>query len=203
MFRQSYRKLITCQVLLMVTTVRKPKDPVLLISDFVNTAILGMGASEEFSTPARLRRWLISHDLIEKTQTVSNANLKRVIAFREALRNFLVRKGTRKVDPHTLHLLHDAAERAKFSLTLSPTADAFLQPMAKGTDGALGCLLSMVYQTMCDGSWVQLRACRSDTCRMAYVDRSKNGSRIWCEMAICGNRMKARWFRQRRAKAKR
>jgi len=42
-----------------------------------------------------------------------------------------------------------------------------------------------------------VRACQSDTCRWVFLDTSKNHSRRWCDMKICGNRMKARRFQAR------
>jgi len=52
---------------------------------------------------------------------------------------------------------------------------------------------------MVDGSWQRLKACRSDTCRWAFVDHARNRSRQWCSMSVCGNREKARVFRERHA----
>ena len=40
-----------------------------------------------------------------------------------------------------------------------------------------------------------LRACGSPECRWLFVDTSKNHTRRWCDMKICGNRMKARRFK--------
>jgi predicted RNA-binding Zn ribbon-like protein len=39
-----------------------------------------------------------------------------------------------------------------------------------------------------------IHECRSPTCRWLFLDTSKNHSRCWCDMTICGNRMKARRF---------
>jgi predicted RNA-binding Zn ribbon-like protein len=36
--------------------------------------------------------------------------------------------------------------------------------------------------------------CDCETCRWLFVDTSKNHSRKWCDMKVCGNRMKARRF---------
>jgi predicted RNA-binding Zn ribbon-like protein len=36
----------------------------------------------------------------------------------------------------------------------------------------------------------RIRTCGNPLCRWLFVDRSRNGSRVWCEMAVCGNRMK-------------
>jgi predicted RNA-binding Zn ribbon-like protein len=43
----------------------------------------------------------------------------------------------------------------------------------------------------------QLRICASDTCRWLFLDTSKNHTRRWCDMRVCGNRMKARRFHAR------
>jgi predicted RNA-binding Zn ribbon-like protein len=49
-----------------------------------------------------------------------------------------------------------------------------------------------------------LRACDSPTCRWLFVDTSKNHSRRWCDMKVCGNRIKARrFYRRERAGQKR
>jgi predicted RNA-binding Zn ribbon-like protein len=43
-----------------------------------------------------------------------------------------------------------------------------------------------------------VHACASERCRWLFLDTSKNHSRRWCDMTICGNRMKARRFHARR-----
>jgi len=41
----------------------------------------------------------------------------------------------------------------------------------------------------------RLRACDNPDCRWLFLDTSKNHTRRWCVMKICGNRMKARRFK--------
>lgn len=40
-----------------------------------------------------------------------------------------------------------------------------------------------------------VRACEKPDCRWLFLDTSKNHTRRWCDMKICGNRMKARRFK--------
>lgn len=40
-----------------------------------------------------------------------------------------------------------------------------------------------------------LRACAKPDCRWLFLDTSKNHTRRWCDMKLCGNRMKARRFK--------
>lgn len=39
-------------------------------------------------------------------------------------------------------------------------------------------------------------------CEWLFLDRSKNRSRAWCDMAVCGNRVKARLHYQRKSRGK-
>lgn len=71
-----------------------------------------------------------------------------------------------------------------------------------GNAGSLDRLLwpvvrdAAVFLTSTDFS--RLRTCRNPECRWVFLDTSKNGTRRWCSMAVCGNRDKLRRFRQRR-----
>jgi predicted RNA-binding Zn ribbon-like protein len=60
-------------------------------------------------------------------------------------------------------------------------------------------VVAAVAAAMADGSWSRVKACRADDCQWAFVDTARNRSRQWCDMAICGNRAKARRFRSRHA----
>lgn len=44
----------------------------------------------------------------------------------------------------------------------------------------------------------QLRACSNLECRWLFLDGSKNKGRRWCDMKLCGNRIKAQRYRGRR-----
>jgi predicted RNA-binding Zn ribbon-like protein len=37
-----------------------------------------------------------------------------------------------------------------------------------------------------------VRECSADTCAWLFLDESRNHSRRWCDMSVCGNRQKAR-----------
>ena len=49
-----------------------------------------------------------------------------------------------------------------------------------------------------EGRHDRFRVCANDRCRWAFYDRSRPGSRRWCEMSSCGNRAKAARHRARR-----
>ncbi|MFG1690968.1 CGNR zinc finger domain-containing protein [Gemmatimonadota bacterium] len=43
----------------------------------------------------------------------------------------------------------------------------------------------------------RLRVCDGDGCGWLFIDQSRNRSRRWCDMGDCGNRAKAKRFRER------
>ncbi|MFD0523312.1 CGNR zinc finger domain-containing protein [Paractinoplanes durhamensis] len=49
------------------------------------------------------------------------------------------------------------------------------------------------------GADVRLRECERPACTRVFLDRSRAGTRSWCGMAECGNRVKAREYRARKA----
>ena len=50
-------------------------------------------------------------------------------------------------------------------------------------------------------AWKKVRVCRN--CRWLFLDRSRNASRLWCDMSVCGNRHKAKRHYERRRQAER
>ncbi|MGC1728613.1 MAG: CGNR zinc finger domain-containing protein [Steroidobacteraceae bacterium] len=53
-------------------------------------------------------------------------------------------------------------------------------------------------QLMLSDTLPRVRACAADNCRWLFLDTSRNHTRRWCNMRVCGNRMKARRFQARR-----
>ena len=57
-------------------------------------------------------------------------------------------------------------------------------------------LLSLAASDLMVSDAVQrVRACDNEECRWLFLDTSKNHTRRWCDMKVCGNRMKARRFK--------
>ncbi|MFC0439571.1 CGNR zinc finger domain-containing protein [Kutzneria buriramensis] len=62
---------------------------------------------------------------------------------------------------------------------------------------ALGAVLAAAARLAVLGYWERIKICPADDCRWAFYDRSRNRSRTWCSMRVCGNREKARNWRER------
>lgn len=56
-------------------------------------------------------------------------------------------------------------------------------------------LTESVRDLLFSGDLQRLRACESTECRWLFIDTSKNHTRRWCDMKLCGNRIKARRYK--------
>jgi predicted RNA-binding Zn ribbon-like protein len=63
------------------------------------------------------------------------------------------------------------------------------------SDVPLRRLVSTALELLTSGEIDQLRACSNQECRWLFLDGSKNKARRWCDMKLCGNRIKARRYR--------
>ncbi|MEU6127579.1 CGNR zinc finger domain-containing protein [Saccharopolyspora sp. NPDC047091] len=73
-------------------------------------------------------------------------------------------------------------------------------PVLGGPD-ALGKVLAAAVHLVHTGHWNRIKICPAEDCLWAFYDRSRNKSRTWCSMRVCGNREKARSWRERHATA--
>ncbi|WP_229874538.1 CGNR zinc finger domain-containing protein [Amycolatopsis deserti] len=64
---------------------------------------------------------------------------------------------------------------------------------------AVGAVMAAAARLAVLGEWARVKICPADGCRWAFYDESRNRSRTWCSMRVCGNREKARSWRQRQA----
>ena len=69
---------------------------------------------------------------------------------------------------------------------------------ASGGRATLLQLLLVIRDAQIDGTWPRLKVCHNEACRWAFYDRSHTRQGRWCDMAVCGNRIKNRNLRQRR-----
>ncbi len=65
-----------------------------------------------------------------------------------------------------------------------------------GADLPVWMLSISVARLLQSGDMQRLRACEKPDCRWLFLDTSKNHTRRWCDMKICGNRMKARRYKE-------
>jgi predicted RNA-binding Zn ribbon-like protein len=167
-----------------------------LVQRFVNTADLEEGR-DDIADADGLTAWLRERDLAGPREKFSGPDVERVIAFREALRTLLLAHHGDVVDRTAVAALDAAAGRAPLLVAFAPDGETRLEPALAGVEGVLGRLLAIVVRAEAEGTWSRMKACPAENCHWAFYDHSRNRSRTWCEMAVCGNRAKARSYRRR------
>jgi predicted RNA-binding Zn ribbon-like protein len=180
---------------------RQPAPPPLdLVEDFVNTLEMDWDQRDEaLGSPSDLGRWLSERGLMKVGVEPTAAEHARALQVREDLRALLLANNGEPLEEGVVDRMNEAARHAPLTVRFDDQANARLEAAATGTDGALARILGVVFGAIVDGSWARLKACRNEDCTWVFYDSSKNHSATWCSMRACGNRMKARAYRRRRA----
>jgi predicted RNA-binding Zn ribbon-like protein len=170
--------------------------PLLRVQAFVNTRDLE-DATDLLDVPATARQWLLDAGLLEDASELSAADLERARAVREAIRTLIEADGSAGDTP--LEPLRQLAASHRAQLTLAEDGAIALENSRQGgLDDGLFELLLIVHRAQQDGTWSRLKICANDECQWAFFDRSRNQQGNWCNMAVCGNRLKNRELRARR-----
>lgn len=173
-------------------------DPALLLRDFVNTFNVEP-AEDRIPTPERLTAWLAERGLVPDGAEATETDLATAVALREGLRDALAAHHRAAEAPELPEGLDDALAALPLRLTLTGERPALvpIDPPATAAAG-LALIAAAISDAAADGTWQRLKVCQEDTCRWAFLDTSKNRSRAWCSMSVCGNRTKTRAYRARR-----
>lgn len=172
-------------------------EPLELIRQLVNTFDVESGI-DELADAASVQEWFVEKDLLDPGVRLKPADQRRVVELREALRALLLSNNGEPLEPGAVEVLNAVAQRSPLEARFDPTGTIAMCGRNGGLDGALGQLMAIVVQAVADGTWVRLKACREDECQWAFYDHSRNRSGQWCVMAVCGNRNKARSYRERK-----
>ena len=167
-----------------------------LVRNFVNTLDIEDDA-EDLGSAHELRAWFAERGLMDPDEPVTEGDLRRAVDVREGLRALLLANNGSPYDESAIERLDRAASRAGLRLRFHPGGCAEFEPDATGVDGALARLLAIVAEARVEGEWPRLKACAEHTCEWAFYDKSKNRSKKWCRMEVCGNVAKARAYRER------
>jgi predicted RNA-binding Zn ribbon-like protein len=167
-----------------------------LVREFVNTLDVE-DQIDALDSPAALGAWLSDRALLPRRSHLSADDRRRALEFREALRAVLMANNGASLPRRALATLNDAGAAAPLAVRFGADGRAQLEPPASGIEAAIGRLASIAFQAMTEGTWARLKACPADDCHWAFYDRSRNRSGTWCDMTTCGNRAKARAFRER------
>jgi predicted RNA-binding Zn ribbon-like protein len=150
-------------------------------------------------SPAGLAQWLIENGLAPEGATATDDDVGRARHLRAALTNLLVSNSGILVDPRTPGAIEEVTSRAGMDLRLTAEGQLALESRGTAVDRALAGLVATLYRAQVTGEFSRLKACKK--CGWAFYDESKNRSRIWCDMALCGSQQKAMAYRKRQAES--
>jgi hypothetical protein len=145
-----------------------------LVVEFLNTVNVEEG-TDLLEDPGQWHEWAAKHGLTANPVTEARAA-------RDALRAAIG-------DPR----LPDGSVEVETRISLTEAGPALI------AEDVVGAVFAACTRLVVRGDWIRLKICPADTCLWAFYDESRNRSRTWCSMRVCGNREKARGWRARTA----
>jgi CGNR zinc finger/Putative stress-induced transcription regulator len=154
-------------------------DPADLIVEFVNTLDVEAG-TDVLDTVAGWQSWLAAQGLDGCFGRESPRSLKEARGLRDDLR--------------TMAGCDRCAQVRRVGIQVALTADGKVELSAQT---AVGIIAAAAAKVAVERRLDRVKICPADDCRWAFYDSSRNRSRQWCSMEVCGNRAKARAHRAR------
>ena len=148
----------------------------------------------DLDTPKAWRGWMEQRRFdgyLADTSFANACEVQGALRFLEAANNGIA---VPTDVPGALDRLNRAIET--HALTATITVDSVSVDARPGDP--VGHILSLAIDALATGSWRRFKLCRDAACRASFYDTSKNGSKKWCSMELCGSRNK---MRRSRAKA--
>jgi predicted RNA-binding Zn ribbon-like protein len=185
-----------------------------LCLDFCNTTSDRRGCPEErLESYADVVGWAWRAGVLNAEEAASLTRLgmrspteglgvwQRSLRLRDALSTLLlsVAEG-RRIRPGSLDALNEELAGAMARSQVVSTDRGFTWLWADG-GRALDCVLWPIARSAADllteGPLGAIRVCEGRGCGWLFLDTSRNRTRRWCDMRICGNRAKARRHHER------
>jgi predicted RNA-binding Zn ribbon-like protein len=165
-----------------------------LLTAFVNTLDVEE-ATDHLASPAAFATWIESVGLDQTS--ISRRDLAAAIEVRDALRRMLLAHSGNVLRPDEVPGLNTVVARYRAGIEFDVDARPIVRPRGTGPDELIARILVEVATAAALGLWERCKLCPAEDCLWAFFDHSKNRSRRWCSMDLCGNRTKSKAFRQR------
>ncbi len=171
-------------------------DPVELLGDYDD--LIAFGRQTGILTAAN------AHQLAGSAGSgniETRALLARARTLRDALYQLFATLAAGKAAPRdALGVIQREFARLAPHVGLTTGATRFIWQWS-GPPASLERLLWAVLHSALDlltsGAYRHISVCESRTCRWLFLDTTRNHSRRWCDMTVCGNRAKARRYYKR------
>jgi predicted RNA-binding Zn ribbon-like protein len=154
--------------------------------------------ADELENAACLGQWMARHHLIKPGTVPTASAFEAALALREAIRNYLERGPTeRRREASVRDALDRMMERFPLRVITVGKEGLKLAPVGSGASAGLSAIIAELYDGAANGTLDRLKMCASEECKRVFFDRSKPGTRRWCQSTLCGNRQKTRTYRER------
>ena len=158
--------------------------------DLCNTQF---GEKDLLAVPEDLSRWFVASGLSDEPHPVSARSLESARRLRAALRPALLASD----GPVVAAIAEEWLDKTPGRLCVEPDT---LRPRFTPGGQTSGCLLVPAVLDALDlvrETPGRVRECASERCPVLYLDTSRNRSRRWCSMEVCGARAKASAYYRR------
>jgi len=182
-----------------------------LCLDFLNT-VHCYGAEDprdDLRSPEDLLSWAVAAGVVSRQEstevqrdfqehpTAGERLLRDAKHIRDQLREIFKSRRV-KPKPTDVELLNSLlGEHSAVPAIANKAGDLAVHWCPTASPGIVLPILLSAAELVTGGQWARVRECGSATCTFLFLDTSKNHSRRWCDMRVCGNRAKVAGFRLR------
>ena len=137
----------------------------------------------------------------EKQSDAAGKVFRKAVELRQTIyRVFSAIAGCGRPPEPDLLLLGSYAQEAFSHMRLAAKGNGFEWTLDQPSHDSLMTLLWPIVKSavelLVSGDLARVRECAANNCGWLFMDRSRNQSRRWCDMKICGNREKVRRHRR-------
>jgi predicted RNA-binding Zn ribbon-like protein len=181
--------------------------------DFINTQmIVRENPTDLLGGCEDLVAWLVQASKVDKVQAVvvmtqwnhkdQEQLFEQGVMFRKTLREMVARIVARKSIPDSaVASINQILSRCPGYPQLVYAKGRFerqFQSQAAQKEGLLAPLAEAASDLLCSGKLSLVKKCGNAACILYFYDTTKNHTRNWCSMQLCGNRIKVAAHYQRR-----
>lgn len=154
--------------------------------------------ADELHNLTALGEWMRQHGLIERAAAPSQKTFEAALRLRAAVRDYLkCEPAERHRKPVVTAPLNAAMESFALRVATIGKDGLALRPATSDAQAGLSAIVAELYDAASAGTLERLKMCAADECQRVFFDRSKPGTRRWCQSTLCGNREKTRTYRER------
>lgn len=181
--------------------------------DFINTRMIVQGnPTDLLGGYEDLVAWLVQTRMMDKTRAVTVMTqwsrkdqeelFEQGIMFRRALSEMVARIVARKSIPNSATaFINQILSRCPGFSQLVYAKGHFerqFRSQASQKDSVLAPLAEAASDLLCSGKLSLIKKCGNPVCILYFYDTTKNHTRNWCSMQLCGNRIKVAAHYQRK-----